>query len=91
MSSITDLRTSISTCDERIIALIAQRMKIAQEIGQLKKEKGLPVHDPAREAELAALHARIARATGVSEQCIRDVFGLIISESKRVQETGKSV
>lgn len=48
---IKDLRSQIDTIDDQIVKLFAQRMDVAAQIGQYKKEQNLPVFVPARERE----------------------------------------
>ena len=50
----TQLRTEIDRIDRELFALIAQRMALAGEIGNLKRDRGLPIRDPVREAQLKA-------------------------------------
>lgn len=46
------LRQQIDAIDKEMVELFCKRMKIASGIGDYKKEKGLPVHVPEREAEV---------------------------------------
>ena len=50
--SIDELRQEIDLIDEKLLELFQQRMAIAKEIGQYKKEKSLPVKDSEREREI---------------------------------------
>jgi chorismate mutase/prephenate dehydratase len=54
MTDIQALRETIDRCDETIARTFAARMEAALEIARYKKEKGLPVMDPAREREVIA-------------------------------------
>lgn len=49
---ITVLRQQIDAIDKEMVELFCRRMKIASGIADYKKEKGLPVHVPEREAEV---------------------------------------
>lgn len=57
------LRAEIDKSDEQLIKNFTERMKIAAEIAQCKKENGLPVYDALREknklSEVASLSAEI--------------------------------
>lgn len=46
---IEDWRREIDDLDRRIVALISERARAAQEIGKLKKNSSLPVYEPNRE------------------------------------------
>jgi chorismate mutase len=48
------LRKKIDEVDENILRLLGERSEICRSIGLLKKENGMPIVDPAREAEVYA-------------------------------------
>ncbi len=54
------LREEINAIDERIVSLFCERMSVAARVAEYKKEKGLPVLDEKREAELYARVAALA-------------------------------
>ncbi len=56
-----ELRRDISAADSRIASAFAERLEAAEEIGRLKKDSGLPLCDPSREAEVISA-ARAASA-----------------------------
>lgn len=48
---LTQLRGRIDAIDDELIRLFCQRMEVAAQIADYKKEHGLPILVPAREAE----------------------------------------
>lgn len=48
---LTQLRDRIDAIDDELIRLFCQRMEVAAQIADYKKEHGLPILVPAREAE----------------------------------------
>ena len=48
---LSQLRTEIDNIDDQIISLFGQRMEIAAQIGDYKKQNNLPIYVPARERE----------------------------------------
>ena len=50
--TIDELRQEIDGIDDKLLALFERRMEIAKEIGQYKREKGLPVQNGEREREI---------------------------------------
>ena len=52
MNELENARKTISRIDREMAALFAERMEAARAIAAYKKERGLPVRDEAREAEL---------------------------------------
>ena len=60
------LRLSIDNMDTALICLLAERFKITQRVGVLKKERGLAPADPEREVQ------QIARLRALAEQANLD-------------------
>ena len=49
MDNLENARKEINDIDKQMMDLFIRRMKAAENIAQYKKERGLPVYDPARE------------------------------------------
>lgn len=79
------LRGELDTVDSEMTALLEKRLAIAGEIGELKREKGLPVYDAAREA--AVLRSRGDWLPEKREQTER-LFCLLMELSREEQEKG---
>jgi chorismate mutase-like protein len=47
-----DRRRKIDLVDRKLLPLLNQRLRIAQEIGKVKKEMGKKIYDPKREKEI---------------------------------------
>jgi chorismate mutase-like protein len=47
--TLEELRIQIDALDRQLVALLSERAKAAQQIGQLKKDSSLPVYEPGRE------------------------------------------
>ncbi|MFZ0240118.1 MAG: shikimate dehydrogenase [Desulfobacterales bacterium] len=78
------LRQSIDAIDEKLLALINQRLKIAREIGAVKRREGSRVIDPQRESQL--ISRLMARNEGpLSKENLYHVFKHIITISRAVQ------
>ncbi len=45
-------RKEIDIIDQKMAELFEKRMKVVEEIAKIKKENGLPIHDPIREDEV---------------------------------------
>jgi chorismate mutase/prephenate dehydrogenase len=80
------LRAQIGAVDQQIVDLIARRLDLAARIGALKETLGLPVMDPAREAEVVRRAAAGARERGADPELVRAVLWQIIDHARRVQE-----
>ena len=78
-------RQQIEQIDRQIIDLLARRVAVSKEIGAMKRVAALPTLDPAREAEVIRRAASVARAAGLSDEKVRDIFWHIIGLSRGVQ------
>ena len=47
-----ELRKDIDKLDDEIVELLRKRIEIVKKIGEIKKEKGIPMRDKQREAEI---------------------------------------
>ncbi|HOJ95879.1 MAG TPA: chorismate mutase [Methanospirillum sp.] len=84
--SLDTLRSSIEEKDRAIIALIAERMKIVQEIAREKERQGLPVRIP-DQANAVLYRATIeSNNLGLDPIPIREIFQILIKMSEEFQE-----
>jgi len=84
--SLEDLRKKIDETDTELVTLIAQRLRIAREIGREKRKRGKPVEDTAREERVLESARRIARDESLNEADIESIYKEIMTLSKSVQE-----
>jgi 3-deoxy-7-phosphoheptulonate synthase len=78
-------RDEIDRIDHRIVHLLARRLATSIEIGRSKTARGLPLHSPAREAEILDTLADEAERTGLDPKAIRAMYRSILAESKKAQ------
>jgi chorismate mutase len=86
MADLKDMRKKIDFVDEQILRLLADRVKICEDIGSAKKLQGLPVKDLAREK---LLHQRIrdqAEKLGIDPVLVEAVYREIVNMCSSVQE-----
>ena len=67
MDKLEDIRKSISEIDVALASLFERRMEQCAKVAQYKKERGLCVEDPAREAELIGRGGALIRNEAVRE------------------------
>lgn len=82
-------REEIERVDSEIISLLKQRVELARETGALKREHGLPILDPQREAQVISGAVAKARAAGLEAEQVRDIFWHILELSRLAQNMGK--
>jgi len=83
--SLEDLRKKIDEADAKIAQLIAERIKIAQEIGKEKQRQGAQLEDREREKKVLENVRRIARDMNLNQEDIESIYQQIVTVSKRKQ------
>ncbi|MFP3913930.1 MAG: 3-deoxy-7-phosphoheptulonate synthase [Actinomycetota bacterium] len=87
---ISRVRRHIDQIDRQIVRLLARRQALSLEIGKVKQSRGLPVHIPDRESELLDVVRDEAAHLGVDADHVREVFELVLEESRRLQHEMRS-
>ena len=83
--SLEELRKKIDETDTKIIRLIANRMRIAEDIGEEKRKVGKQIKDTEREKRVLDNVRSIAREEDVSQEDIESIYRQIVSLAKSVQ------
>jgi chorismate mutase/prephenate dehydratase len=83
--SLDNLRKQIDDLDTLIIRSIAERMKVAGQIGREKKESGVPVEDKGRENIVLDKVRDLALTENLNPAEIQKIYQRIISISKEAQ------
>ena len=81
------LREEIDALDRELFTLLARRMSIALEIGSIKKDLGMPVSDPVREALLKARLKEFASDI-LEPRHVEELASVMIRISRNLQERG---
>ncbi len=84
--SLENLRAQINVVDEQLINLLGERMRIADRIGALKKEKNVAVLQTRRWNEILENMILEGKNRGLSEEFVIKVFKSIHQESINHQE-----
>jgi chorismate mutase len=84
--SLAELRVGIERVDARLVALIEERAHLARAVGEAKRRLALPLVDEEREEAVLRHAADHARAAGLDEAVVSDIFRLLIRMSRAVQE-----
>jgi chorismate mutase/prephenate dehydratase len=83
--SLEDLRKKIDEVDTKIVKLIAERMRIAEEIGGEKMGQRKQIGDREREKRVLENVRSIAQEEKISQEDIASIYQQIVTVSKRVQ------
>lgn len=81
VAELTALRDQIDEVDKALLDLLARRMSLVAEVGEVKSHYGLPIYVPEREASMLASRRKEAEALGVSPDLIEDVLRRVMRES----------
>ncbi len=80
------LRAEIERVDDALVSLLASRRTLVQRVGAVKRARGLAVVDPAREAGVVRRAAERARAAGLPEDAVRELFRRLIAMAREQQQ-----
>ena len=81
---IETIRKKIDTIDREVFQLLIDRLNAVTDIGEIKKQEGLPVLDQSRED---AIYAKIdAQFSAIEADFLKNIYQSIITESKKVEE-----
>jgi chorismate mutase len=83
---IESLRKRIDELDEQLVRLLSARAACALEIGRVKKQKGLDIYQPDREAQVLA-HVEELNRGPLDNGAIRRLFERVIDEARRLERT----
>lgn len=80
------LRDDIEQLDRALVKLIADRVRLAREVGVAKRTAGLPTLDHVREAAVVRRAVALAREAGLThDDEVRQIFWQLIGLSRRAQ------
>ena len=82
-----NLREQINHLDEELLSLISTRMKVAKEIGEIKKEGKITVLQSNRYNEIMDMAIKKGNEVGLSEDFIKSYLEAIHIESIRIQNS----
>jgi chorismate mutase len=89
-AQLEDLRKRIDLLDESLVRLLNARAACALEIGRVKRELGIPIYQPEREAEV--LKNVQGWSNGPLDQpAIKRLFERIIDEARHLERIADEV
>ncbi len=83
--SLEDMRRKIDEADAQIVRLIAERMRIAEQIGDEKKKQGKQIGDNERERRVMEHVRKIAQQEKINPEDVESIYQQIITISRSVQ------
>jgi len=74
------LREELDSIDAHLIALLGERFKVTQKVGELKRTTDLPPQDPDREARQMERIQALAEEAGVDPTLAQNILRLVIDK-----------
>jgi chorismate synthase len=84
-SKIHALRDTIDLIDRNIVLLLAERQSLVKQIGEAKRRSGKTVLDRSRQKQILRKQLPVARALGLDETFIEQMFGAIFKLARTTQ------
>jgi chorismate mutase len=78
------LRKRIDRIDRKLLGLLHQRAALALRVGQIKRQRGLPVFDARRE-EAVLRQVTLANQGPLPQSSLRKIFHEILCQSRRLE------
>ncbi len=78
---LNELRDQIDNVDKQMVELLARRLALVEQVGEVKSQHGLPIYAPDREAAMLASRRDEAERKGVPPQLIEDILRRVMRES----------
>jgi len=79
--ALDELRNAIDDVDGKLIDLLAKRLALVANVGEVKSEAGVPIYAPEREAAMLARRREEADSAGVGGDLIEDILRRLMRES----------
>lgn len=80
-TELLQLRKQIDEIDKALLKLLAKRMHLVTEVGEVKSQQELPIYAPEREASMLEARRKEAEKMGISPDLIEDILRRIMRES----------
>ena len=80
-------RSMLNSIDEQIITLLGQRYAICRNVAKHKKEQQIPMMQHDRVNEVKERCADLALKQQINPDFVRELYGLIIDEACRIEES----
>jgi chorismate mutase len=84
-ATVAELRDRIAGLDRALLESFAERVELARRIGGLKRRAGGATLDPTREAAVIRQAVETARALGLPEEPVRDIFWTLVGLCRSAQ------
>lgn len=84
--NLEELRKQIDTLDDKLVEILAERMRLSKQVGEVKKQTNTPFIDPIRFEQLLRRVIEKAKKLHLSEDLILGIYKIIHQHSVQTQE-----
>lgn len=81
--TLNDHRRRIDDLDRELVRLLNRRAQMSIQLGQLKKDAGLPMRDEAREESIVR-HVQRMNPGPLDGEALEVIFRVVLEESRRI-------
>jgi chorismate mutase len=78
-----EIRKSIDNLDNALVSILAERFRLTERVGFIKRELNLPAEDPERERAQELHYSELASGYGLDRSTLIEVMRTIISQVKK--------
>ncbi|GAB4557945.1 MAG: chorismate mutase [Rhizobacter sp.] len=78
-----EIRKSIDNLDNALVAVLAERFRLTERVGFLKRDLNLPPEDRERESAQEKHYSELASSYGLDRATLIEIMRTIISQVKR--------
>ena len=80
--ALENLRVQIDSIDQQLVDLLAQRLRVVQQVTEVKQQHDLPTFHPAREENLISARRAQAAQAGLDPDYVEDLFRTVLRHSR---------
>jgi len=85
LEKLKEKRENIDLIDRKLLSLFNRRLRIALEVGKIKKKMGGKIHDPRREEEVLE-RLKLKNKGPLKNKDLKEIFRTIIRICRRSQD-----
>ncbi len=87
MNTLEQLREEVDRADMKLLEALAERMRVVEEIGELKRAQSINSFDPDRFKKIIETRIAIGSAFGLSPEYVEKLYELIHDYALHIEET----
>ena len=86
MQTLEEYRREVDALDNELVAVLARRVRLIEEIARFKRREGIPMMQHGRVAAVLARCGNLAGQHGIPPGLVTRIYEIIIEESCRIED-----